>query len=183
MDARAPKKPRYRVEKRQGRTIIHMPVHRTPGHIFRTAFFAVFMALGGGFAVLLSIAGPRQEWFYTVWLSLWGVAMAGIVLYLFYTLFGRDRLVVRPGEVARVRSLFGLPFRQKFTPEEARAFRYTPNDLNVRYGSGMHRRPISALVLSSRDRYVSITRSLTQAEADIIMATIHSGLGTVWRGR
>lgn len=183
MDAPAPRKPRYRVEQRQGETIIHMSVHRTVGHVLKTVFFTLFIALGGGFAMLLSIAGPRREWFYTVWLSLWSVAMVGLTLYLLYTLFGRDRLVIGPGGVFRVRSIFGIPFRQKFTPEEARAFRYTPKDLNVRYGNGTHRQPISALVLANRERYVSVTRSLTQVEADLIMATIHSVLGTVWRGR
>lgn len=163
---------RIRIEYGQGETIVHLPMHRTPGHILRTVALAVMMALGGGFAYVLSLGSPRNPAFYQIWLSLWTVAMVGLVLYLAFVVFGADRLIIRRDGVSRVRSVLGLPYRQRFTPQEALSFKFVRRDQSIRYKQGKTHVPTSALVLSNRDRYVSIARRISPHEAGVIMEAI-----------
>lgn len=175
---RAGGKPRFAITHVANQTIVALPVERGLRHIFKIVVLSMVIALGGAFAMLLSIAGPRNPAFYTVWLTCWTVGMAGLAFYLLWTLFGVDRLVIRPAGVSRVRSVFGVPYTQSFTPAEALSIRFVGRDIAVRYTSGGHRIPIPALVLANRDRYVSFARGITRKEADAVLRVIAVGLGT-----
>ncbi|RDE09115.1 hypothetical protein [Pelagibacterium lacus] len=168
---------RFAVKRKPGETIIHVPVKRSFRHVFKTVFFTAFMAIGGPFAMLLMAAQPEKASFYRLWIACWVVGMIGLLAYLAWTLFGAERLVLRSDGMRRVRTVFLLRHAQSFTPDEARAIRYVPNDSSVRYKAGRTRIDVSALTLTNMHRHVAFARGITPVEAKLVLGVIGSHFG------
>lgn len=165
---------RFAIERKPGETIIDVPVERSFRHVFKTAFFTAFMAIGGPFAMLLMAVQPDNASFYRVWIACWVVGMAGLLAYLVWTLFGAERLVLRSDGMRRVRTIFLLRHTQSFTPAEARAIRYVARDPAVRYKAGSRRISVSALMLTNMHRHVSFARGITPLEAKLVLGVIET---------
>lgn len=172
---------RLAIEYGQGETLIGLPMRGGPVRALGIALLLAFWSLGGLFAVALMAAGSISTVFFTAWITGWAAGFIALLIWLFWTLVGRETLVAVPTGLTRVRSILFFKTAQAFSAPEARQIAYLADDPARRVRFNGRRIPQSALVISGSGRTVRFAHGIGQAEAEEVVAAVR--MRVVQQGR